>query len=122
LPPRTLSFTFSQADMESLTGGVPMSPTAGALLPSGLFGDDLGLTDAEDEDNLGPPRPPSLDPSPNLRNVLLGLGAPGTLDRNQDPSSPVSPSSCSPSAFASPRESAGELQFYPSNDNNVDSD
>ncbi|KAH7394403.1 hypothetical protein BKA66DRAFT_523608 [Pyrenochaeta sp. MPI-SDFR-AT-0127] len=123
LPPRTHSFTFSQADMESLTGGAPMSPTAGALLPAGLFGDDLGLTDAEDDDDLGPPRPSSLDPSPNLRNVLPGLGAIGTLDRIQDPSSPVSPQSRSPSAFASPRESAGELQFYPSNDNNnIDSD
>ncbi|CAO2657822.1 Nn.00g070820.m01.CDS01 [Neocucurbitaria sp. VM-36] len=121
LPPRTHSMTFSQADMESLTGGAPMSPTAGALLPAGLFGDDLGLTDAEDEDDLGPPRAPSLDPSPHLRNVLPGLGAPGTIDRTQDPSSPVSPQSRSPSAFASPRESANELQFYPNNEN-VDSD
>ncbi|KAF1851569.1 uncharacterized protein K460DRAFT_269167 [Cucurbitaria berberidis CBS 394.84] len=121
LPPRTHSMSFSQADIDSLTGGAPMSPTAGALLPAGLFGDDLGLTDAEDEDDLGPPRPPSLDPSPNLRNVLPGLGAPGTMNRIQDPSSPVSPQSRSPSAFASPRESAGELQYYPNNDN-ADSD
>lgn len=122
-PPRTHSMSFSQADLESLTGGAPMSPTAGALLPAGLFGDDLGLTEDEDED-YGPPRSSSLDPSPNLRHVLPGLGAPGTMDRNQDPSSPVSPQSYSPnhSAFASPRESAGELQFYPNNDSNVDSD
>lgn len=124
LPPRTHSISFSQADLESLTGGAPMSPTAGALLPAGLFGDDLGLTDAEDDDDLGPPQPPSLDPSPNLRHVLPGLGATGTVNRRQDPSSPISPQSRSPSAFASPRESAGDLPFYPAanNENNVDSD
>jgi hypothetical protein len=121
LPPRhSHTSSFSQADFESLTGGGPMSPTAGSLLPAGLFGDDLGLTDVEDdEDDPGPPQAPSLDPSPNLRNVLPGLGAPGTIDRSQDPSSPVSPQSRSP--FASPRESAGELQHYPNNDQ-VDSD
>jgi hypothetical protein len=124
-PPRTHNSSFSQADFDSLTGGAPMSPTAGALLPAGLFADDLGLTDTEDENDPGPPQAPSLDPSPNLRHVLPGLGAPGTIDRNQDPSSPVSPVSRSPSAFASPRESAGELQNFnptPNNDNNVDSD
>ncbi|KAF1943585.1 hypothetical protein EJ02DRAFT_131229 [Clathrospora elynae] len=119
--PRTYS-TFSQADMESLTGGAPMSPTAGALLPAGLFGDDLGLTEDEDEHDPGPPRPPSLDPSPNLRNVLPGLGDPSTLNRIQDSSLPASPQSRSPSAFASPRESTNELQFYPNNENNMDSD
>tara|TARA_R110002003_G_scaffold279_3_gene18052 strand:+ start:12543 stop:15785 length:3243 start_codon:yes stop_codon:yes gene_type:complete len=125
LPPRTHMHngSFSQGDLESLTGGAPMSPTAGALLPAGLFGDDLGLTDAEDDDDLGPPHAASLDPSPNLRHVLPGLGAPGTIDRSQDPSSPVSPQSQSPSAFASPRESAGELQHYPNPTNdNFDSD
>ncbi|KAF1835289.1 hypothetical protein BDW02DRAFT_548497 [Decorospora gaudefroyi] len=123
LPPRTYSTTFSQTDLESLTGGAPMSPTAGALLPAGLFGDDLGLTEDEEENDPGPPQaPPSLDPSPNLRNVLPGLGAPGTMHRTQNSSSPASPQSRSPSAFASPRESAGDLQFYPSNENNIDSD
>ncbi|RAR03446.1 fibronectin type iii [Stemphylium lycopersici] len=120
LPPRTYSTSFSQADFESLTGGAPMSPTAGALLPAGLFGDDLGLTEDEDDDP-GPPQAPSLDPSPNMRNVLPGLGAPGTMHPTQNSSSPASPQSQSPSAFASPRESASELHTYPSNDN-VDSD
>jgi hypothetical protein len=122
-PPRghAPSLSFSQADLESLTGGAPMSPTAGALLPAGLFGDDLGLTDNEDDYDPGPPQAPSLDPSPNLRHVLPGLGAPGTIDRSQDPSSPVSPISRSPTAFASPRESAGELQHY-SNNEYFDSD
>lgn len=121
-PPRTHTYSFSQADLESLTAGAPMSPTAGALLPAGLFGDDLGLTDAEDEDDhdSGPPHAPSLDPSPHMGHVLPGLGAPGTMDRMQGPSSPVSPQSRSPSAFASPRESAGELQHY--SNENVDSD
>lgn len=120
-PPRTHNSSFSQADFDQLTGGAPMSPTAGALLPAGLFADDLGLTDTEDDHDPGPPQAPSLDPSPNLRHVLPGLGAPGTMDRGQDPSSPVSPVSRSPSAFASPRESAGELQQF-SNNENIDSD
>jgi hypothetical protein len=122
LPPRTYSTSMSQADLESLTGGAPMSPTAGALLPAGLFGDDLGLTEDEDEDDPGPPQAPSLDPSPHMGNVLPGLGAPGTMVRTHNSSSPASPQSRSPSAFASPRESSGELQFYPNNENNLDSD
>jgi hypothetical protein len=121
LPPRTYNTSFSQADFESLTGGAPMSPTAGALLPAGLFGDDLGLTEDEDDDP-GPPQAPSQDPSPNMRNVLPGLGAPGTMHPTHNSSSPASPQSGSPSALASPRDSAGELQFYPSNDNNMDND
>ncbi|KAG9187973.1 hypothetical protein G6011_01896 [Alternaria panax] len=119
LPPRTYSTSFSQADFDSLTGGAPMSPTAGALLPAGLFGDDLGLTEDEDDMNdPGPPQAPSLDPSPNMRNVLPGLGAPGTMDtamtaaQQQNASSPASPQSGSPSQLASPRDSAGELGFY----------
>jgi chemotaxis protein histidine kinase CheA len=122
LPPRTYSTSMSQADLESLTGGAPMSPTAGALLPAGLFGDDLGLTEDEDEDDPGPPQGPSQDPSPHLRTVLPGLGAPGTINHTHNSSSPASPVSRSPSAFASPRESSGELQFYPSNDNYMESD
>jgi hypothetical protein len=113
LPPSNHLSSFSQADIDHLTGGAPMSPTAGALLPSGLFGDDTGLTDAEDdEDDPGPPQ----DPSPNLRHVLPGLGAPGTLE--QSPSSPISggAQSRSPSLFASPRDSAGQLAHYPTQD------
>ena len=117
-PPSAHKMSFSQADLESLTGGGPMSPTAGALLPSGLFGDETGWTDAEDEDDAGP----APDPSPNLRNILPGLGAPGTLDHSQDPSSPVSVQSRSPSVFASPRDSVGQLGYYPSNENGLDSD
>ncbi|KAF2796511.1 hypothetical protein K505DRAFT_271250 [Melanomma pulvis-pyrius CBS 109.77] len=123
MPPSNHIASFSQADIDNLTGGAPMSPTAGALLPSGLFGDDTGLTDAEDdEDDPGPPQAPS-DPSPNLRHVLPGLGAPGTLDQVQSPSSPVSAGvqSRSPSVFASPRDSAGQLAYYPTNEN-FDSD
>lgn len=118
LPPRGHGHTpsisqMSQADLESLTGGAPMSPTAGALLPAGLFADDLGLTDNEDDDLIGPPRHSSLEPSPNMRNVLPGLGALGHVDPSRESNIPVSPpQSRSPSIFASPRES-GQLQFYP---------
>jgi hypothetical protein len=113
--PASNHMSFSQADVDNMTGGAPMSPTAGALLPSGLFGDDTGLTDAEDdEDDPGPPQ----DPSPNLRHVLPGLGAPGTLEQVQSPGSPVSAGaqSRSPSIFASPRDSAGQLAHYPTQD------
>lgn len=123
-PPSAHTSSFSQAEIESLTGGAPMSPTAGALLPSGLFGDDAGLTDAEEDDDAGLPQQ-TLDPSPNLRHVLPGLGAAGTLgtlEQVQSPSSPVSVQSRSPSAFASPRDSAGQLGYYPTNENAVDSD
>lgn len=125
LPPPSNHNTssFSQTEIDSLTGGAPMSPTAGALLPSGLFGDDSGLTDAEDdEDDPGPPQGSTLEPSPN---VLPGLGAPGTLgafEQVQSPSSPVSVQSRSPSVFASPRESAGQLAYFPTNENIIDSD
>jgi hypothetical protein len=118
-PPSAHASSFSQADIESLTGGAPMSPTAGALLPSGLFGDGMTDDGMTDEDDPGPPLP-SLDPSPHLRHVLPGLGATGTLEQVQSPSSPVSVQSRSP--FASPRESAGQLGFFPSNENALDSD
>ncbi|KAL6153312.1 hypothetical protein ACJQWK_03576 [Exserohilum turcicum] len=122
LPPRTYSTSFSQTDLDSLTGGAPMSPTAGALLPAGLFGDDLGLTEDEDDDPGPPQAPSSHNPSPHMRNVLPGLGAPGTMRSAQNSSLPASPRSQSPPAFASPRESAGDLSIQPSNDFNVDSD
>ncbi|KAF2751598.1 hypothetical protein M011DRAFT_394853 [Sporormia fimetaria CBS 119925] len=121
-PPNGLtSPSFSHHDFDGLTGGGPMSPTAGALLPSGLLGDDSGLTDAEDENDPGPPQP-SMDPSPHLRHILPGLGAPGTLDKVHNPSSPASNPSRSPSLFASPRESASQLGYFPASDNMVDSD
>ncbi|KAF1966658.1 hypothetical protein BU23DRAFT_517729 [Bimuria novae-zelandiae CBS 107.79] len=118
-PPSAHASSFSQADIDSLTGGAPMSPTAGALLPSGLFGDGLTDDGMEDEDDPGPPQPPQ-DPSPQMRNALPGLGAPGTLEQAQGPASPVSVQSRSP--FASPRDSTGQLGFFPSNENNLDSD
>jgi hypothetical protein len=114
--------SFSQAELESFTGGAPMSPTAGALLPSGLFTDESGLTDAEDNDNDSLPVQSTHDPSPHLRHVLPGLGAPGTFEHVQSPSSPVSVQSHSPSIFASPRESAGQLGYFPATDNVPDSD
>ncbi|USP79043.1 hypothetical protein yc1106_06317 [Curvularia clavata] len=120
LPPRTYSTSLSQADLDALTAGAPMSPTAGALLPAGLFGDDLGLTDDEDDDPGPPQAPPSLNPSPHMRNVLPGLGAPGTMQPTQNSSLPASPRSQSPPAFTSPRASAGDLPTQPNNDANVD--
>ncbi|KAF2197816.1 hypothetical protein GQ43DRAFT_402278 [Delitschia confertaspora ATCC 74209] len=109
----------SQGDIESLNGGGPMSPTAGALLPSDLLGDETDRTDTEDEGETAPARL-TVNPSPTLHGLLPGLGAPAAQD--QDPISPVSVQSRSPSAFASPRESAGQLAHYPANENMADSD
>ena len=114
--------SYSQAEIESLTGGAPMSPTtAGDLLPSGLLGDDTDRIDSEDEDDPGPPQGTGA-PSPTLDTLLPGLGAPGAYDRVHSPSSPVSLQSPSPSIYASPRESAGHLSYFPATGEMIDSD
>jgi hypothetical protein len=115
------NLTFSQAEFESLTGGAPMSPTAGALLPSGLLGDETDKSYTEDGEDTSPPHS-TMDPSPSLHHILPGLGAPGVSDMVHSPSSPVSIHDHSPSAFASPRESAGHLSYFPATENMVDSD
>ncbi|KAF2493953.1 hypothetical protein BU16DRAFT_488794 [Lophium mytilinum] len=104
--------SFSPAEVEALTGGAPMSPTAGALLPSGLFGDDLEKADVdEDDEHSSGSGLSSHNPSSGF--ALPGLGAPQTLEPIQSPSSPVSIQSRSPSVFASPRDSNSHLAFIP---------
>ncbi|KAI5195706.1 hypothetical protein E4T38_08901 [Aureobasidium subglaciale] len=97
---------FSPAEIDKLTGGAPMSPSAGAeLLPAGL------LSNA-DEDFL----PPAV-----LPGLGAGLGASRPFDQLQGPTSPGSVGSNSPSLLASPRASANNLIFH-SPETGMDSD
>lgn len=130
---------FSEADVEKLTGGAPMSPGAGAdLLPADL------LSNADEElshSYLGPAAPiksreeseadsesrqhsnhmlPGLGALPGL-GVIPGLGASNTRDQFNGPVSPASAGSRSPSVFASPGASASNLVFN-SPENVLDSD
>ncbi|KAF2839355.1 hypothetical protein M501DRAFT_1003947 [Patellaria atrata CBS 101060] len=118
--------SMSHAEIESLTGGAPMSPAAGALLPSGLFGDENDHSGPEENEDpqLGGEVSSKSSGSPpmatNQPNVFPGLGAlPGLGAREaweqtaHGPSSPISVHS--PSPFASPRESSNNLaNFEPS--------
>ncbi|KAF4553382.1 Hypothetical protein D9617_7g031090 [Elsinoe fawcettii] len=115
----------SQSEVERLTGGAPMSPSAGAdLLPADL------LSNADEEPpsrSQGPP-PGLTDPRQGSNEgILPGLGAfngttmlpglgvsniTGPDPNNQGPQSPASVSSRSPSLFASPQASASNLAFH----------
>ncbi|KAK8162607.1 hypothetical protein IWX90DRAFT_248884 [Phyllosticta citrichinensis] len=106
--------SFSAAEFEALTGGAPMSPNAGLLLPSDLFSSETdrsayaglyhnGRNSAGSFGNLtGPPGGPPIP----------GLGAIQAQEANQSPSSPISTHSQSPSYFASPRGSSGQLHMH----------
>ncbi|KAI9785975.1 MAG: hypothetical protein M1839_008241 [Geoglossum umbratile] len=95
-------FTIGQADVDRLTGGAPMSPTANALLPSGLLGDEEPRS----------PRSSSLpDIYPSNRlpdNSYEAGGFPGFSGMDSSatgPNSPDSSGSRSNSVFSSPRSS-----------------
>ena len=111
-------------DIERLTGGAPMSPSAGAeLLPADL----LSAADEEPPARLLPASAPSQPelthrsgsndvPLPGLgafgsSNMLPGLGVSG-ITNTEGPASPGSVSSRSPSVFASPQASASNLAFH----------
>lgn len=110
--------SFSLAEIEMLTGGAPMSPNAGALLPSDLFSNEtdrsadesdehhyMGDFD-EDRDSSG-----SRGGAPDVL-AIPGLGALQARDpANRSPSSPASAQSRSPSLFASPRGSSNQLSI-----------
>ncbi|KZF22027.1 hypothetical protein L228DRAFT_247638 [Xylona heveae TC161] len=89
----------TQAERDALTGGAPMSPTADALLPRDLLGD---------EDMQGSP----IKPSSANTNGFSGLGPAGLDPTLRGPTSPVSDGS-SPSVFSSPRESLNNLHAFP---------
>ncbi|MCJ1386418.1 hypothetical protein MMC17_009544 [Xylographa soralifera] len=107
----------SQRQVEMLTGGAPLSPTANALIPSNLLRDD--------------------DPASHAFNFPLQRGIEGgmtthTLNTymptnvepiNQDPQSPLSVNSRSPSLMSSPHESVhNPLSYYSSRDQGIDID
>ncbi len=97
---------YVQSDNDTLTSGGPLSPSATALLPSNLLGDDE------------PPSPQShssynVSSSFGPRNVF-DPRFPGLDHAGYGPNSPESPLSQNASAFASPRESFSKLRNYPS--------
>lgn len=137
----TNDFHFSDADVEKLTGGAPMSPGAGAdLLPADLLSiaDDeplrtflgpaaqpIGREDSDGDSEATRPHStaqmlPGLGALPGL-GVIPGLGASRPSDLINAPASPASVGSHSPSVFASPGVSASNLAFG-SPDNPLDSD
>ncbi|KAI9719410.1 MAG: hypothetical protein M1812_003481 [Candelaria pacifica] len=115
LPPAPEHTTYVQTDNDTLGSGGPLSPSATALLPSNLLGDDE------------PPSPQSH----SAHKVSTPLGSRNVFDprfaglenAGYGPSSPESPLSQNASAFASPRESFSNLRSYPSgSDGPLDSD
>ena len=132
---------FSEADVEKLTGGAPMSPGAGAeLLPADLLSNAdeeplsrgyLGAAaqikgreesdgDSDGRQHSAPQMLPGLGALPGL-GVIPGLGASRTFEQVHGPVSPASVGSQSPSLFASPGASASNLVFN-SPENTLDSD
>lgn len=105
--PAEQTVTISKEDMDQLTGGAQMSPTANALLPSNLLGDEETLS----------PRIGSLAES-LVNNPSFGANpfsalAPPTVDAFlQDPNSPDSTGSKAASIFPSPRGSFHHLPAY----------
>ena len=117
----------SQADIDRLTGGALASPSANALLPSDLLGDEFedrskrhtNRSSRQNSDSMGS-RSPSTAPPPGFEyhqalretsNPLPGLGAlPGlgssTAISQQGAQSPAAGDSRSPSLTSSPHDSA----------------
>ena len=90
----------SPRDFEDLTAGAPMSPTANNLLPSYLLGDD----------DL-PGNSASLASRPMIDT--LGHRSPPFEQTSQDPQSPLSMHSASPSLLSSPHESFTNAPLFP---------
>jgi hypothetical protein len=112
------ALTMSEEERDRLTGGAPMSPSAGAeLIPADLFSNDDPRSPTEDVMPLA-----GLGALPGLGGISLpGLGTqPNHQDLNPGPASPASPPSRAPSLFASPRVSQSNLPTSP--DNYMDSD
>ena len=97
---------FGQADVDQLTGGAPMSPTANALLPANLLGDEDSPANTF---TGGMPIGPAFG-----GNAFSSIG-PGIFDNlAHDLNSPASSGSRSESVFSSPRGSLNNLATYPS--------
>nr|POE80002.1 hypothetical protein CFP56_08068 [Quercus suber] len=96
--------TMTDEDRERLTGGAPMSPSAGAeLLPTNLFSDD-----GEHKSLVQTVQPlPGLGSLPGLPSLPGPQGFHNAHEQHlPGPASPGSASSRSPSVFASPRENS----------------
>nr|POF17005.1 hypothetical protein CFP56_57821 [Quercus suber] len=94
--------TVTDEDRERLTGGAPMSPSAGAeYLPTNLFSED-----GEHRSPLNTVQPlPGLGSLPGLPSLPGSQGFHNTHEHHTaGPASPTSASSRSPSVFTSPRE------------------
>ena len=105
----------SQRDIDALTGGALMSPTANTLLPSNLLRDDdpagnFFVANQVDDGLNSPQHPHSYIPANGEAT-------------NLDPQSPLSINSRSPSLISSPHESIHNLHsYYPSRDQYADND
>ncbi|MCJ1476372.1 hypothetical protein MMC13_005038 [Lambiella insularis] len=107
----------SDRDMEALTGGALLSPTANTLLPSNLLRDDdlsghsFNLPSQHGFDRGSSSQTPNSYMLSNIDTTI------------QDPQSPMSVNSRSPSLISSPHESArNSLGYYTSRDQVTDYD
>lgn len=129
---------------EMLTGGALVSPSAGALLPSDLLGDDtddmikprlrglsnsISVHSSSSRPASGMSRPMSTHVGRNSAqsgmdtDSLPGLGTLGDEDLPNDPSSPgASHDSASPSTFSSPHSSFANLHSHKLSDTNTEND
>lgn len=113
----------SASELERLTGGAPMSPSAGAdLLPADLLSTADEEPPARAHSGSVPPAD-SANRSGSNEALLPGLGAFGStnmlpglgvsnISMVDGPASPGSVSSRSPSVFASPLASSSNLAFH----------
>ena len=108
IPSSTDPLAMSQREVDILTGGALMSPTANNLLPSNLLRDDDvssrlfgfdGPVERREEARISPV-------------ISTPYMAPGTEGNTQDPHSPMSTDSRSPSLLSSPQESIQNLHGY----------
>lgn len=114
VPSNNDHLAMSQRDVDILAAGAPMSPTANSLLPSNLLRDDDvsgslfdAIADQGDEGGINP----------------HSYMASGTEGDTQDPQSPMSIDSRSPSLVSSPHESIHNLHgYHPSRDPLIDTD
>ncbi|MCJ1420665.1 hypothetical protein MMC32_007024 [Xylographa parallela] len=107
----------SQREIEMLTGGALMSPTANALIPSNLLRDDDLASHAFHF-------PPQRGMESGMTTHTLNTYMSSNVDSNsQDPQSPLSVNSRSPSLMSSPHESVhNPLSYYSSRDQGIDID
>ena len=108
LPSNTDRMGISLAEVETLTGGAPMSPAADNLLPSNLFRDDDATNqhfpNASGQDYLGNANP----------DLFLGHAVSNSDASAHGPHTPASAGSRASSVFSSPHDSLQNLQSYQS--------